>query len=463
MNKLEFIKGIYPIIKEQIERLNKKFYYSYFLFENETGLDVIKQGRQEHISEHPSVFGGVFSVYNGKYFVEYSFSNIDKENIVSIVDKILSDVPIFNMKHRVPEEVLGEKHFKTEQKIPLDSIKLEDKIAKIRSQNDYIAGKDERIKNVINVYKENFIFKAFISANNFLTQDITRLDRVIQIIVSDGKSVKYNYDGISKQGGYEHVDIPEEIIEKTVKDAMKLLSANKIESGFYDIVASPEVAGLIAHEAFGHGMEMDMFLKERAMGASYIGKQIASPLVTMYDSALEPGESGSFYFDDEGMPATKTKIIDKGILVKGMTDLNAAMRLNAERTSNGRRESYKRKSYARMTNTFFAPGESGKDEMIASVDNGIYLIKGGSGMEDPKNWGIQIECLIGEEIKNGALTGKIYSPIFITGYVPDLLKSISMVGNDLEISGLGYCGKGHKEWVKVSSGGPHIKFKTRLG
>ncbi|NIA23118.1 MAG: hypothetical protein GWP03_03015 [Proteobacteria bacterium] len=261
----------------------------------------------------------------------------------------------------------------------------------------------------------------------------------------------------------DNADLPDDMVDNTIADAIKLLNAGQINSGFYDIVASPEVAGLIAHEAFGHGMEMDMFLKERAMGAHYLGQQIASPLVTMYDSATEQGESGSFFFDDEGMPATSTKIIDKGILVRGMTDLNAAMRLNVERSSNGRRESYKRKPYARMTNTFFAPGESTKEEMIKSVDDGIYLIKGGSGMEDPKNWGIQIECLIGEEIKNGELTGKIFSPIFITGYVPDLLKSISMVGNDLEISGLGYCGKGHKEWVKVSSGGPHIKFKTRLG
>ncbi|NIA23119.1 MAG: hypothetical protein GWP03_03020 [Proteobacteria bacterium] len=201
MSKLEFIKGVYPFIKEQIDRLNTKFYNSYFLFENETGLDVIKQGRQEHISEHPSVLGGVFSVYNGKYFVEYSISDIDKDTIAKVVDNMLANIPVFNMGYRVPEEKLGEKYFKTEQEIPLDSVKLEDKIDKIRTQNEYISQKDERIKNVINVYKENFIFKSFISANSFLTQDITRLDRFIQIIVSDGKSVKYNYDGISKQGG----------------------------------------------------------------------------------------------------------------------------------------------------------------------------------------------------------------------------------------------------------------------
>ncbi len=463
MNKKEYIKTIIPIIKELLSKLNKKFYNSNFLIENKTGLDIIKQGKEEYITEHIEIKGGVFNVYNGKYFMEYAISDISKENLNKTVDYILNNEPVFDMEFKVPEMEIGEKEYKVEQKVPLNSITLQEKIDKIREQCEKIEKIDDRIKNVINVYKENFIYKVFIAKNNLLIQDISRIDRMIQIIVSNGKIVKYNYGGKSKMGGFEHSDLDKELIDETIEGAIKLLTASKLNPGVYDIVGSPELAGLIAHEAFGHGMEMDMFLKDRAKGVSYIGKEIASPLVTMYDSPIEPGESGSFYFDDEGMLATKTMIIDKGMLIRGMTDINAAMRLNAERSSNGRRESYKRKSYTRMTNTFFASGESNKDEMIKSIKDGIYLIKGGSGMEDPKNWGIQLECLLGEEIKDGKLTGKIFSPIFVTGYVPDLLKSISMVGNDLTIDGLGYCGKGHKEWVKVSSGGPHIKFRARLG
>jgi TldD protein len=84
-------------------------------------------------------------------------------------------------------------------------------------------------------------------------------------------------------------------------------------------------------------------------------------------------------------------------------------------------------------------------------------------MEDPKNWGIQCWILYGREIKDGEITNKIFSPILMTGYVPDLLNSISMISDDLELSGVGSCGKGHKEFVKVSSGGPYIKAKARLG
>lgn len=84
-------------------------------------------------------------------------------------------------------------------------------------------------------------------------------------------------------------------------------------------------------------------------------------------------------------------------------------------------------------------------------------------MEDPKNWGIQLMVGMAREIKDGKFTGKVFSPIVMSGYVPDLLKSITMMSDEVELCGLGMCGKGHKEWVKVSDGGPYIKAKIRLG
>ena len=101
--------------------------------------------------------------------------------------------------------------------------------------------------------------------------------------------------------------------------------------------------------------------------------------------------------------------------------------------------------------------------MIKSVKYGFLIDSAESGMEDPKNWGIQCIANVGKEIKDGKLTGNIFSPIIITGYVPDLLKSISMISSEFGTSGTGYCGKGYKEWVKVSAGGPYIKCKARLG
>ena len=101
--------------------------------------------------------------------------------------------------------------------------------------------------------------------------------------------------------------------------------------------------------------------------------------------------------------------------------------------------------------------------MIKSIKHGYLIDNASGGMEDPKNWGIQCMANIAIEIIDGKLTENYYSPIIITGFVPDLLKSITMLSRDVELSGSGYCGKGYKEWAKTSNGGPYIKAKVRLG
>ena len=116
-----------------------------------------------------------------------------------------------------------------------------------------------------------------------------------------------------------------------------------------------------------------------------------------------------------------------------------------------------------MTNTVFYGGNDTLKDMIASIKHG-YLLEGmESGMEDPKHWGIQCIIRQGRVIRDGKLTGRLVAPIIMTGYVPDLLGSISMASADRKVFGTGGCGKGYKEWVKVSDGGPYLKTKARLG
>jgi TldD protein len=174
-------------------------------------------------------------------------------------------------------------------------------------------------------------------------------------------------------------------------------------------------------------------------------------------------DTATYFFDDEGTLASDTVIIEKGILKAGISDLQSAGALGTKPTGNGRRQDYTRKAYTRMTNTYFEAGTDKLEDMIASVKDGLFLESPSSGMEDPKNWGIQCMVNVAREIKDGKLTGRIFSPIVLTGYVPDLLKSITMVSKDFDLEGGGMCGKGWKEWVKVSDGGPCIKARIRLG
>ena len=325
------------------------------------------------------------------------------------------------------------------------------------------AAAGEHVVDCILYTASTHVCKMFLTANRDMRQSYVYSEgAVIAVAAKDGR-VENGYESVSGRAGPELFDELGGKVEEVVRNAEELLDADRIEPGEYEIIVSPEVSGLIAHEAFGHGVEMDMFVKNRALGAAYIGKRVGSDLVTMHEGAKPEIEVSSYAFDDEGTPAHDTVEIENGILKTGVCDALSALRLGTEPTGNGKRENFEHKVYTRMTNTVFASGESTLEEMIASVKYG-YLLKGmQSGMEDPKHWGIQ--CIIdrGYEIRDGKLTGKVVSPIVMTGYVPELLGSISMLSRDHELFGSGGCGKGHKEWVKVSDGGPYMKAKARLG
>ena len=307
------------------------------------------------------------------------------------------------------------------------------------------------------------VCKLFLTANRDMRQSYVYSEGMVAVIAVKDGAVKFGYESVSGREGPEIFEKLGEKVERVAKNAEELLSSERIEPGEYEVIVSPEVSGLIAHEAFGHGVEMDMFVKNRALGAQYIGKRVGSDLVTMHEGAKPEIQVASYAFDDEGVLAHDTVEIRNGILKTGVCDALAALRLGVEPTGNGKRENFEHKVYTRMTNTVFESGDSTLEEMVATVKYG-YLLKGmQSGMEDPKHWGIQ--CIIdrGYEIRDGKLTGKVVSPIVMTGYVPELLGSISMLSRDHELFGSGGCGKGHKEWVKVSDGGPYMKAKARLG
>lgn len=252
-------------------------------------------------------------------------------------------------------------------------------------------------------------------------------------------------------------------LDRLTDKARHLLKATPIDPGVYDVITDSSITGLIAHEAFGHGVEMDQFVKDRALAKYCVGQYVASPIANMHDGAAATLSAASYFFDDDGIPAQDTQIIRDGILVAGLSDMASAAQLGTPPTGNGRRQSFSHKAYARMTNTFFEPGKDKLKDMIRSVKHGYMLFETNNGMEDPKNWQIQCTAEYGIEIRDGKLTDHYVSPVVMSGFVPDLLKSISMVSDCSEVIGSGFCGKGYKEWVRVSDGGPNLKVRVKLG
>jgi TldD protein len=408
--------------------------------------------------------GVAFTAYNGESFFEASTNKLDADSLAATARQLaqwtkerlhpagkpLDPGPALHQVYELPV------------KVDPSGWTLKAKMDKARELQEKLAAQSKTVRNATAIVGDLLTEEVFVNPVKRLRQKLWRVDEVMQVLVSDGQRTQMLWDGISRGGGYEHLGFCAPRIPGLVSDAEKLLKSKRLEPGFTTVVTDPEWSGMLAHEAFGHGTETDMYLKDRAKGREYMNKRVASDITSLDDDPTFPGQAATFYFDHEGAPARRNAIIENGTLTHGMTDYYSAHWLGYERSANGRRESWERKAYARMTNTFFRPGKSKPAEIIASVEDGYYLRYPSNGMEDPQGWGIQCEGLWAEKIKNGKLTGEVCSPVILTGFVPDILQSISMVGDDLEISGLGYCGKGHKEIVKNTMGGPHLKFTARL-
>ena len=459
------IQALKPSLKQLVSDMEKTVPYASALAMETLGERVVVMTKESRVEPQDPSRGVVFTVFTGSQFMEYSTGDLSPDSLKSASRELVRMAETAGIGGDVtvePGPGMEQDYFVTEV-IPNGGITLQDKVARCSVYREKLQAMDRRIVNAAAMYAYTRNRELYVNRNKTLFQDLKRAQAVIQAVMRDGDDTAQLHAGDSHQGGYENSTIPVARFEDLVHDCGRILGAPRLAPGYYDCIMSPEFAGITAHEAFGHGTESDMFLKDRCRGREYMGKAVGSTLVNMYDSPAEPGEAASFYFDHEGQTASRTRIIKDGVLVSPITDMNSATRLGIKRTANGRRESFERKAYARMTNTFFGAGKDKYGDMLASIEHGYLLTHPSNGMEDPKGWGIQLEGYQAEEIKGGRLTGKVFTPVIVTGYVPELLHSISMVGDESKIFGLGYCGKGHKEWVKVTDGGPFLKLKARLG
>lgn len=351
--------------------------------------------------------------------------------------------------------------FETPATIDPASLTLAEKLSRTESYRERARRADPRVVQALARYSDGIETKVFVNRARFVTEVVRRASLIVSVYVSDGPSRRYSWISRGGTGGLEHLDVTDEALAEVTATAAALLEAVPVDPGMYDVVVDQSVAGILAHEAFGHGVETDMFLKERARGAAYLGERVGSDLVTIMDDPTVPGGYGTYFVDDEGHASTPTCIIRDGVLQRGLTDLYSATRLGIDRSANGRRESFERKAYARMSNTFFAPGSHAPDELLGSLEDGLYICQGSNGMEDPKGWGIQVGAHFAREYRHGRPTGRLFSPVSLTGYVPDVLGAVSMVANDLHLHP-GGCGKGWKEYITVGDGGPHVRTRLRV-
>jgi TldD protein len=456
----------FAFLSEIVAEMERQVPYAAAMMRTRSGLRLNLRDAEQSVERQDPQEGIVLTVSNGYGLEEAATDATDAAPVRQLALELVERARAFRPAEGQPRlEIAGDGAVSDDFATPMErdpaDLPLADKVERYEAVRRSLRDKDKRTVQAICQYADQEVQQVFAHRGGLSTQQIRRTILALIPFLSDGSRQEYSYVARTGTGGLEVIDMPDEALTAVSEEAAAMLGAVPMPPGTYDVVTDPVTTGVIAHEAFGHGVETDMFLKERARAADYIGKRVGSDLVNIVDDPTVGGAYGSYFVDDEGRAATRTQIIREGILQGGLTDLYSASRLSLHRTANGRRESVHRKAYARMSNTFFTPGSSTREELLASLDDGVLLRNTLNGMEDPKGWGIQIWALYAVEYKGGKPTGRIFSPVAVTGYVPDVLADVSMVSGDFELVG-GSCGKGWKELVPVSDGGPHLRTRCRL-
>jgi len=249
---------------------------------------------------------------------------------------------------------------------------------------------------------------------------------------------------------------PEHFAREAARQAIVALSSVEAPAGEMEVVLGPGWPGILLHEAVGHGLESDFNRKKTSAFSGLAGQKVASELCTVVDDGTIPGRRGSLNVDDEGTPTSQTVLIERGVLKGYMQDKLSARLTRAPLTGNGRRESYMHIPMPRMTNTYMLSGESDPQDILRSVRRGLYAVQFGGGQVDITNGKFVFSASEAYLIEDGQVTRPVRNATLI-GDGPEVLKHVSMVGNDLQLDeGIGVCGKDGQS-VPVGVGIPTIK------
>ena len=252
---------------------------------------------------------------------------------------------------------------------------------------------------------------------------------------------------------------PEEIARCALQRALLMLDATPCPAGKMDVILAGEAGGTMIHEACGQGLEADIIQKDFSVYSNSIGELVASPLITLVDDATLREYYGSYRIDDEGTPASRTLLIENGILRNYLTDILSARIGGLPLTGNGRRESSQYAPLPRMSNTFVLPGKTQTEEMLDQVKLGLYVKKMGGGEVDPTSGDYVFYVTEGYLIRDGKL-GAAVRGATLTGNGPETLKNIAAVGEKYYLEP-GICGKSGQS-VPVTDGQPTLFIRNMI-
>ncbi len=349
----------------------------------------------------------------------------------------------------------------------LDPITTLDSAAKVKllERVEQLArAKDPRVAQVMAGVASEYDVVLVARADGTLAADVRPLVRLsVTVIAEQGVGGKMRREMGSAGGGgrfglaYFDEALITQYVDEAVKAALINLEARPAPAGEMTVVLGPGWPGILLHEAIGHGLEGDFNRKGSSAFSGRVGQRVAAKGVTVLDDGTIADRRGSLNVDDEGNTSARNVLIEDGILKGYMQDAMNARLMGVAPTGNGRRESYAHVPIPRMTNTYMLAGDKSPDEIVASIKKGLYATNFGGGQVDITSGKFVFSASEAYWVENG----KILYPVkgaTIVGSGPDVLKRVSMIGNDLKLdSGVGTCGK-EGQSVPVGVGQPTLRI-----
>jgi TldD protein len=348
-------------------------------------------------------------------------------------------------------------------KDPILAFAAKDKVDLLRQIDSYTRSRDPRVREVIVSLAATFETILIAATDGTFAADIRPLVRLnVNVIAEQGGRREQGSDGGGGRFSYRQMienNAWQLMADEAVRQALVNLESVPAPAGTMPVVLGPGWPGVLLHEAVGHGLEGDFNRKGTSAFTGRMGEKVASDCVTVVDDGTMQQRRGSLAIDDEGTITEATVLIENGVLRSYMQDKLNARLMNMAPTGNGRRESFAHLPMPRMTNTFMLPGEYEADEIIASVDKGLYAVNFAGGQVDITSGRFVFSASEAYLVENGKITRPVKGATLI-GNGPDVMTRVSMVGNDLKLdAGIGVCGKDGQS-VPVGVGQPTLRIDS---
>lgn len=407
-----------------------------------------------------NVFGvGVRIIKNNE--VVYGCTNkIEYNDVLKLAKKLANS---FSGNKKIVDFEFEEKNYKTLTPIvknPKD-VKIEDKIKLLKQTNDGCLNTSEEITQVISTLKDKYQKVTIANSNGvFVNDDRCNVILTVNAIAKNETGSQSIHENYGYNQGYEMFDNFDlnAFGKKVATSAVTMLHADEVSGGKMTVVVHNGFGGVLLHEACVHSLEATSVAKGASVFCGKLGQKIASDVVTAIDDGTLINEWGTLTVDDEGHPTQKNVLIEKGVLKSYLVDYRNASIMNHQVTGSGRRQSYKYAPTSRMTNTFFAPGESSFEEIIANTKNGLFAKKMGGGSVDPTTGEFNFAVSEGYLIEDGKITKPVKGATLV-GSGAEVLMNIDMIANENLSFGQGMCGSASGS-IPTNVGQPTIRVQN---